>query len=74
MDIGVSLAHYMLLLVLLLTYLQQVEMVLVHASCHARTAQGSICRHVNVLLLAPLKHSVIPPVGMHLHLEQATLD
>lgn len=52
----------------MLTDLYQVQMVFVHAVCHLRAAERAICCDVNALLVAPLEHSVIPPVGVHLYL------
>ena len=50
-------------------YLHFIGDILFHACHGGRAAQGTIRRHMNALLVAPLQHSVIPPVCMHLNLQ-----
>ena len=49
-------------------YLQQVEVLFVHAGCHVGGAYRGIGCHMDALLIAPLHHSIIPPESMHLNL------
>ena len=51
------------------TYLHFIGDILVHAGHCGRTAEGTVRRHMNALLIAPLQQSIVFPVRMHLNLQ-----
>ena len=53
------------------TYLHFIGNILFHACHGGRTAEGTIRRHMDALLITPFQQSVILPVRMHLNLQSS---